>query len=62
MLQTPKLNVEVGQKVRVLSGPFINRVGVVDHVSQEKSELTVLVEMFGRETPTELNFDEVEPL
>ncbi len=62
LLQTPKLNVEVGQKVRVLSGPFMNRTGIVDSVSQEKGELIVLVEMFGRATPTELKFDEVESL
>ena len=62
LLQTPKLRVSKGQKVRVLSGPFINRTGIVDQVIPEKSELTVLVEMFGRATPTELTFDDVEPL
>lgn len=62
LIQTPKLNVNVGDKVRVISGPFANQIGVVDTIDQEKAEVTVLVEMFGRQTPAELGFDEIEVL
>lgn len=62
LIQTPKLDVEKGQKVRVTAGPFANQIGIVDDIDQEKAEVTVLVEMFGRQTPAELKFDEIEIL
>ncbi|MFH5881656.1 transcription termination/antitermination protein NusG [Liberiplasma polymorphum] len=61
LLQTPKLDVKIGQKVRVTSGPFTNQIGIVDEIDAEKGEVTVLVEMFGRQTPAELKFDEIDP-
>ncbi len=60
LLETPKLDVEVGQKVRVTAGPFMNQLGVVENVDHERSVVTVLVEMFGRETPAQLTFDEID--
>ncbi|MDP7533637.1 MAG: transcription termination/antitermination protein NusG, partial [SAR202 cluster bacterium] len=41
-------------------GPFLDFIGVVDEVSQEKSKVKVLVSFFGRETPVELDFLQVE--
>jgi transcriptional antiterminator NusG len=51
-----------GQSVRVVDGPFIDFVGVVDEVSQEKGKVKVLLSLFGRETPVELDFLQVEKL
>ncbi len=60
LLETPTLDVEVGQKVRITAGPFMNQVGQVESIDQEKAMVTVLVEMFGRETPAQLTFDEID--
>ncbi len=49
----------VGQKVIVVEGPFAEFNGVIDAVDQEHSKLTVLVSIFGRSTPLELEFDKV---
>lgn len=51
-----------GQSVRVSDGPFIDFVGVVDDVSQEKGKIKVLLSLFGRETPVELDFLQAEKL
>jgi len=48
--------------VRVTEGPFANIVGSIEEVYPERSKLKVLVSMFGRETPLELDFDQVEKL
>jgi len=61
LITTPKVNVSVGQRVKVTAGPFMNQVGIVDEVDEEKGYVTVLVEMFGRQTPAELSFDEIDP-
>lgn len=62
IIEVPKINVKVGDKVRITSGPFMNQVGVVDEVDEEKALVTVLVEMFERQTPAELKFDEIDTL
>ena len=51
-----------GQSVRVTNGPFIDFVGVVDEISVEKGKVKVLLSLFGRETPVELDFLQVEKL
>lgn len=51
-----------GQSVRVISGPFIDFVGVVDEISVDKGKVKVLLSLFGRETPVELDFLQVEKL
>ena len=48
-----------GQKVVIIEGPFARFNGVIDAVDQENSKLTVLVSIFGRSTPLELEFDKV---
>ncbi len=50
----------VGEKVRIIDGPFVDFTGVVDEINMEKGKVKVLVSMFGRETPVELDFLQVE--
>lgn len=52
----------LGENVRVVGGPFENFVGTVDEVHPERGKLRVLVSMFGRETPVELDFFQVEKM
>jgi transcriptional antiterminator NusG len=60
----PKVSVsfEVGENVRVVDGPFTDFHGKVDSINPEKGKLTVYVNMFGRETPVELDLLQVERL
>jgi transcriptional antiterminator NusG len=50
----------VGESVRVVDGPFTDFHGKVDEINPEKGKLKVLVNMFGRETPVELDLLQVE--
>lgn len=63
-LKAPKASIEFseGDQVRVVDGHFKNFSGVVELVNPEKEKVRVLVSIFGRATPVELGFDEVEPL
>jgi transcriptional antiterminator NusG len=56
----PKVSYTVGDSVRVIDGPFASFSATVEEVSAEKEKLKVLVSMFGRATPVELRFDQVE--
>ncbi len=60
--ESPRLKVsfDKGQKVRITSGPFMDFTGNVDDVDEERGKLHVLVSFFGRETPVELDFLQVE--
>ncbi|GAB5606517.1 transcription termination/antitermination protein NusG [Sideroxyarcus sp. TK5] len=56
----PKVLFEVGESVRVKEGPFADFNGMVEDVNYDKSKLRVAVTIFGRSTPVELNFGQVE--
>ncbi|MBE3583642.1 MAG: transcription termination/antitermination protein NusG [Limnochordaceae bacterium] len=58
----PKVAYEVGERVKVISGPFVNFDGRIEQVNVERGKLKVVVSMFGRETPVELGFDQVEKI
>ena len=51
---------EIGQKVTITEGPFSNFSGTIDEINREKSKLKVLVSIFGRPTPVEVEFDKVK--
>lgn len=57
-----KVDVEVGQNIRVHGGPFEGFIGVIDEIDDTRGKVKVLVSMFGRETPLELDFDQIDKL
>jgi len=56
----PKILFEIGEAVRVKEGPFTDFHGNVEDVNYEKNKLRVSVSIFGRPTPVELDFNQVE--
>lgn len=56
----PRISFEEGENVRVIEGPFANFSGIVEEVKAEKQKVRVLVSIFGRATPVELDFSQVE--
>ena len=50
----------IDETVRVISGPFENNIGKISEVNSEKQKVTVLLEIFGRETPVELDFSQIQ--
>ena len=60
-VKEPKMRVawEVGETVRVVEGPFADFNGVIEDINVDQSKVRVLVDIFGRETPVELNFDQI---
>ena len=56
------IDYEVGDTVRIVSGPLESFVGVVEEINIEKEKVRVLVSMFGRETPVELEFSQIQKM
>ena len=50
----------VGESVKVIDGPFNNFNGTIENINEEKKKLTVMVKIFGRKTPLELNYMQVD--
>jgi len=57
-----KVGFQLGQSIRVTDGPFVDFIGTVDEINVEKGKVRVLVSFFGRETPVELDFLQVDRL
>jgi len=62
--ETPRVKVGFarGDSVRVVDGPFYDFIGIVDQINEAKGKVKLLVSFFGRETPMELDFLQVERL
>lgn len=58
----PRIALTVGQPIKVVLGPFAGFVGSVEEISPERGKLKVLVSMFGRDTPVELEYEQVQEL
>lgn len=56
----PKIMFQEGESVRVTDGPFTNFNGVIDEVNADKGKIRILVNIFGRATPVELEFGQIE--
>ncbi|MCL6595665.1 MAG: transcription termination/antitermination protein NusG [Firmicutes bacterium] len=57
--ERPRTDVAVGQPIKVITGPFSGFGGVVEEVHAERGKLRVRINMFGRETPVELDFEQI---
>jgi transcriptional antiterminator NusG len=56
------IDFEIGETVRVNEGPFTNFTGTIEEIDKDKGKLKVLVNMFGRDTPVELEYSQIEKL
>ncbi len=61
-IKNVEVNYNVGDSVRIIDGPFDDSVGIVDELNKEKNSVRVIIHMFGRETPVELELHQVEPV
>ena len=58
--EKPKVNFEIGETVKINDGPFLNFSGVIEEIDPERGKLKVTVNIFGRNTPVELEYWQVE--
>lgn len=59
-IKNVEVDYNVGDSVRIIDGPFDDSVGIVDELNKEKNSVRVIIHMFGRETPVELELHQVE--
>lgn len=57
-----RINFELGQSVRIISGPFENFAGTIEEINHERQKVKVRVSLFGRETPVELDYTQVNAI
>lgn len=57
--ETPVLELSLGDTVSIMEGPFMDSVGAVSAINEDKRTVTVLISMFGRETPVELEYHQI---
>jgi transcriptional antiterminator NusG len=55
-----RIKFEEGESVRIIDGPFNNFTGVIDNINTEKGKVRVLISIFGRSTPVELDYNQIE--
>lgn len=60
--QVPEIDFELKETVRVTEGPFANFTGTIENIDTDKLKVKVHVNMFGRETPVELDFNQIEKI
>jgi transcriptional antiterminator NusG len=60
--EAPRVAFDKGEVIRVIDGPFIDYTGKIEEVNAEKEKLKVLISIFGRDTPVELDFTQVEKM
>ena len=61
-IKNVEVDYNVGDSVRIIDGPIDDSVGIVDELNKEKNSVRVIIHMFGRETPVELELHQVEPV
>lgn len=61
-IRNVEVDYNVGDSVRIIDGPFDDSIGIVDELNKEKNSVRVIIHMFGRETPVELELHQVEPV